>query len=194
LSRPGASARSGDGYRFLLHPSPFGEFAVIWVEEPGGVAIRRIVLPRSGSTRECGMAFPGGRCAHHRSAEALAADVARFLDGENVTFDLSRVALSSCSEFQQRVLRAEHAIPRGRVSSYGAIARHLGQPRGARAVGRALATNPFPVVVPCHRAIRGDGTLGGYQGGVEMKRALLEMEGLRISSDGRVLDAVRHYE
>lgn len=91
-----------------------------------------------------------------------------------------------CPDFQRRVLLAEHAIPRGRVSTYARIAAHLGVERGARAVGSALAANPFPILIPCHRAIRSDRTLGGYQGGLEMKRTLLEMEGLSFESSGRV--------
>jgi methylated-DNA-[protein]-cysteine S-methyltransferase len=72
------------------------------------------------------------------------------------------------------------------VSTYGRIARHLAIPGGARAVGRALARNPFPIIIPCHRAIRSDGRLGGFQGGPAMKRALLELEGVECSSTGRV--------
>jgi methylated-DNA-[protein]-cysteine S-methyltransferase len=77
------------------------------------------------------------------------------------------------------------------VSTYQRIAQYLGNPRGARAVGTALATNPFPIIIPCHRAIRSDGTLGGYQGGLPMKRVLLEMEGIRVDERGRV--AVDHF-
>ena len=115
------------------------------------------------------------------------------LRGEARDLPLESSDLGTCSVFQQRVLRAEHAIPRGSVSTYGAIAAHLGASGSARAVGRALATNPFPIIVPCHRAIRADGYLGGYQGGVEMKRALLEMEGVSLTSDGRVVGASDHY-
>jgi methylated-DNA-[protein]-cysteine S-methyltransferase len=64
----------------------------------------------------------------------------------------------------------------------------LDHPRAARAVGTALARNPFPVIIPCHRAIRGDGTLGGFGGGLKMKRALLEMEGVRFDRYGKVMD------
>ena len=68
--------------------------------------------------------------------------------------------------FQESVLRAEATeIPRGRVSTYKLIAEHVGTHNGARAVGTALARNPFPLIVPCHRAIRSDRRLGGYQGG-----------------------------
>jgi methylated-DNA-[protein]-cysteine S-methyltransferase len=79
------------------------------------------------------------------------------------------------------------------VSTYRRIAGHLGVPGGARAVGNALATNPFPIVIPCHRAIRSDGTLGGYQGGLVMKRALLEQEGVDIDERGRVLSLGLYY-
>ena len=71
--------------------------------------------------------------------------------------------------------------------TYGGLAARMGVPGGARAVGNAMAGNPFPLVVPCHRVIRGDGSLGGFGGGLKMKRALLEMEGVRFDSRGRVL-------
>jgi len=117
--------------------------------------------------------------------EALAGDLARYLRGEIVTFSLDQMVLERCGAFQQRVLRAEHAIPRGRLSSYGRIASHVGHPRAARAVGTALGTNPFPILIPCHRAVRSDGSLGGYAGGLEMKRALLALEGISLLPDGR---------
>ncbi|HUT21711.1 MAG TPA: MGMT family protein, partial [Anaerolineae bacterium] len=65
--------------------------------------------------------------------------------------------------------------------------------RAARAVGNALARNPFPLVIPCHRAIRAGGTLGGYQGGSGMKRALLEIEGVQFSGEGRVVAPRTYY-
>jgi methylated-DNA-[protein]-cysteine S-methyltransferase len=79
------------------------------------------------------------------------------------------------------------------VSTYQRIAKYLGNAKGARAVGSALAGNPFPIIIPCHRAIRSDGTLGGYQGGLEMKRRLLEMEGVMFDALGRVVAKERFY-
>ena len=78
--------------------------------------------------------------------------------------------------FQQRVWKALQAIPRGETRSYGGIARELGRPTAARAVGMAIGSNPVAVVVPCHRAIRSDGSLSGYHWGVERKKKLLEAE------------------
>jgi methylated-DNA-[protein]-cysteine S-methyltransferase len=91
------------------------------------------------------------------------------------------------SSFQKKVLQAEYGIPRGWISTYGKIANHIGNINAARAVGRALASNPFPIAIPCHRAIRKNGELGGYQGGVEMKRSLLKMEGIKFTISGRAL-------
>ena len=75
------------------------------------------------------------------------------------------------------VLRATSRIPYGRVSTYGAVAKEIGRPTAARAVGRALGSNPIPVVIPCHRVIGAAGALTGYAGGLDRKVALLELEG-----------------
>ncbi len=101
--------------------------------------------------------------------------------------------LGRCRPFQRRVLLAEHSIPRGSVSTYGRIARRIGRPGSARAVGRALSLNPFPIVIPCHRALRSDLSLGGYQGGLAMKRRLLEMEGVVFDKAGRAVGAHLHF-
>jgi AraC family transcriptional regulator of adaptative response/methylated-DNA-[protein]-cysteine methyltransferase len=79
--------------------------------------------------------------------------------------------------FQQRVWKALQQIPRGETRSYGSIAKELGRPTAARAVGMAIGSNPVAVVVPCHRAIRSDGGLSGYRWGTERKKKLLEAEG-----------------
>lgn len=79
--------------------------------------------------------------------------------------------------FQQRVWQELRKIPYGQTRSYSEIARAIGHPRAARAVARACATNPVPLVIPCHRVIREDGSLGGYGGGIARKRALLSHEG-----------------
>ncbi|WP_287906001.1 methylated-DNA--[protein]-cysteine S-methyltransferase [Chloroflexus sp.] len=83
--------------------------------------------------------------------------------------------------FQQRVWRALQAIPRGSTRTYGQLARDLGLPiTAARAVGRACATNPLAIVVPCHRALGADGKLHGFRWGIERKRALLALEGVLL--------------
>jgi len=92
------------------------------------------------------------------------------------------VDLSLVGPFQRRVLEQLRRIPRGVVRTYREVAREIGQPGATRAVGTACARNPVPLIVPCHRVVRSDGTLGGYslRGGVALKRRLLEREGVDL--------------
>lgn len=78
--------------------------------------------------------------------------------------------------FSIRVWEATRAIPAGKVTTYAALARRIAHPRAARAVGNALGANPLPILVPCHRVVRSDRTLGGFTGGIDMKIALLRHE------------------
>jgi len=171
-----------------LRNTPFGPVAVVWSPYRGRPMIRRIILSKPGSSAGllASVQFPGCRSFSCTEINTVADRIAAFLAGDDIRFPLDTVQLDICSPFQQKVLRAEHGIPRGSVSTYQRIAGHVGNVRGARAVGTALAGNPFPIIIPCHRAIRSDKTLGGYQGGLEMKRALLEMEGVRFDNSGRV--------
>lgn len=89
-----------------------------------------------------------------------------------------RVDLSGLSEFQQAVLRKTAEIPPGELRPYGWVAREIGKPGATRAVGTALNRNPVPILIPCHRVNRGDGLVGQYGFGPEMKRRLLVHEGL----------------
>jgi methylated-DNA-[protein]-cysteine S-methyltransferase len=161
---------------------------VLWSVRDGEAGIDRIVLSRPEEAADRFVDRLGSSVAEARSPliDALLVRIDAFFNGEAVRFPLAGVRLGNCSAFQRRVLLAEYTVPRGKVTTYGLLAEHLGQPRAARAVGTALARNPFPIVIPCHRAIRSDGTLGGFQGGVEMKRALLEMEGVAFRDAGHV--------
>ncbi|WP_292518369.1 methylated-DNA--[protein]-cysteine S-methyltransferase [Methanoculleus sp.] len=166
----------------------FGPVRLIWVRPDTGPKVREIILPgdpRAGAVMVGGMAsIPEPR---DDSIRTLIAGLQSFLRGHDVRFDIGLIDLDRCPPFQRRVLLAEYGIPRGYVSTYGRIARHIGNPGAARAVGSALARNPFPLVIPCHRALRSDGRLGGFQAGLGMKRRLLEMEGIRFREDGQVL-------
>lgn len=190
---PSDASRDRGSPGFALVPTPFGTMGIVWWPSAHGPRVAQTFLPRPGRStdRAVRAAFPGARAATCPAITRLGRQLQLFLSGEPIAFALDRVALERCGAFQRSVLLAEHAIPRGRVSTYGRIAARLGCPGGARAVGRALALNPFPIVIPCHRAVRTDGDLGGYQGGPAMKRALLEMEGIAFTAAGRVrLDPV----
>ncbi len=115
--------------------------------------------------------------ANKEARQHLAAAVRQLRDyfvGRRSTFDLPLDLTGT--PYQQRVWRALQHVPFGRTLSYGELATRLGTPRSARAVGRACATNPVPVVVPCHRVVGGDGALHGYDGGLWRKQRLLELE------------------
>ena len=98
-----------------------------------------------------------------------------YFAGTRTRFDLP-LDRSLSHGFRRLVQEHLPEIGYGRTESYGAVARSVGRPQAVRAVGTACATNPLPVVVPCHRVLRGDGGLGGYVGGLEAKTALLELE------------------
>jgi len=137
--------------------------------------------------------YPNSQASSCAEIDDVPTAIKGVLEGEEIEFSLDVAELGLCTEFQQLVLRAEHRIPRGSISTYQLIAEYLGKKNGARAVGNALANNPFPLIVPCHRAVRSDRHLGGYQGGVEMKRALLEKEGIPFGDAGRIASAQFHY-
>ena len=119
--------------------------------------------------------YPGFRLSDDsgRNREA-ALQVARYLGGERMSFDLLLDLRGSA--FRRRVLRAVGMIPYGRTASYGEIARRAGCPGGARAVGQAVSANPLPLVIPCHRVVGANGSLVGFGLGLEMKRTLLDLE------------------
>ena len=100
-----------------------------------------------------------------------------YLAGTTRTFALS-LDFGSQPRFRQKVLNLLQRIPYGRVRSYGWIARKLGNPSAMRAVGGACGANPVPLLVPCHRVVAADGSLGGFSGGLKIKKRLLRLEGL----------------
>jgi methylated-DNA-[protein]-cysteine S-methyltransferase len=182
--------------RKIIKSTPFGSVAVIWAGANDNPRIVRILLSKPGVSAEdqvCEL-YPNSQASSCAEIEDTATAIKGFLEGEAIEFSLDVADLSLCSKFQQLVLRAEHRIPRGSISTYQLIAKYLGKRNAARAVGNALANNPFPLIVPCHRAIRSDRHLGGYQGGFEMKRALLEKEGITFDDAGRVACPQFHYE
>lgn len=90
------------------------------------------------------------------------------------------VDLRAGTPFQRAVWRVLQTIPHGQTRCYGWVARQLGRPAAARAVGAACGANPVPILVPCHRVVASNGTLGGFSGGLALKRRLLALEGVRL--------------
>lgn len=117
-----------------------------------------------------------------QSREALAPyrqELKDYFDGRRRRFDLV-LDLTGTTAFQRSVLMAIRSIPAGAVQTYRQVAQSIRKPQAARAVGQALGSNPLPIVLPCHRVIASDGTLGGYAGGLDIKRKLLKLEGAQL--------------
>jgi len=112
----------------------------------------------------------------HPVLRQAVAQLVEYFAGERSTFDLP-LDLQGGTPFQQSVWDALLRIPRGGTTSYAELARRLGKPQAARAIGAAVGRNPVSIVVPCHRVLGTDGTLTGYAGGLERKTALLQLEG-----------------
>ncbi len=108
----------------------------------------------------------------------VVSQVLDYLEGRRKSFAFE-YDLRSLTPFQRNVLTTVQEVPRGEYLTYGELARRIGKPGAARAVGQALGSNPIPVLIPCHRVLASDGSLGGYsgRGGVRTKEALLRLEG-----------------
>ena len=110
-----------------------------------------------------------------------------YFAGKRVTFDLP-LDDGGFTRFERDVYQKVAGIPSGRVMTYGEVAAAIGRPRAARGVGSAMAANPLPIIIPCHRVVGGSGALTGYSapGGVKTKQELLVMEGVGVAGNGRV--------
>jgi methylated-DNA-[protein]-cysteine S-methyltransferase len=120
-------------------------------------------------------ALGGSVTLRARSGLVSARQIAEYLAGKRRRFDLP-IDYSLADRFALRVLRALAEIGYGETTSYGALATRAGSPGAARAVGAVMRKNPLPLIVPCHRVLAAGGALGGFTGGLEIKRQLLELE------------------
>jgi O-6-methylguanine DNA methyltransferase len=168
---------------FVLFDTAIGRCGIAWGER--GVA--GVQLPEAGEAETRARMlhrFPAaGEAAPPPEVRRAIERMTALLRGE--ASDLSTIALDmdGVPEFHRRVYDAAQAIPPGETLSYGDIARRVGAPGAARAVGQALGRNPFPIVVPCHRVLAAGGKIGGFsaQGGVATKRRMLAIEGARLN-------------
>ncbi len=103
-------------------------------------------------------------------------ELGEYFEGKRREFEMP-IDLRGASDFQRRVLRATSRIPFGECARYADVARRIGRPNAQRAVGNALGKNPIAIVIPCHRVIASNGRIGGYTGGLDIKRTLMKIEG-----------------
>ena len=166
---------------YAHHATPLGRLLLVGERTPaGGTVLTGCYLP--GHRRGPGIdpAWAEDPAAFAEIGAALAAELA----GQSGALDAVAVAFRGGTAFQRRVWEELRTIPRGATVTYGELAARIGMPGAARAVGAAVARNPVSVVVPCHRVVGADGSLTGYAGGVERKRALLAIEGALSPAGG----------
>ena len=147
-----------------------GGWLRVWASEEGVVEVE---WPRE---EEPGADESGGTAAARKLARQGVKQTREYLAGQRQEFTVP-VDWRGQTAFTRQVLEACARVPYGETVSYGELARQIGSPKAARAVGQALGRNPVPLIVPCHRVIAGGGGLGGFGGGLAMKRRLLELEG-----------------
>jgi AraC family transcriptional regulator of adaptative response/methylated-DNA-[protein]-cysteine methyltransferase len=172
---PAAYRRGGRDERvtFTTATSPLGRLLVASTER----GVCRVSLGEDDAQLERMLRAELPAAELRRDDDALAdrvTAIVEYLRGDEPHLDLPVDVRATA--FQRRVWQALREIPYGSTRSYAEVARAIGAPTAVRAVARACATNPVPLVIPCHRVVRGDGTLGGYRLGGERKRKLLEME------------------
>ena len=153
-----------------------------------------IVVARGGKvieldiSKQSGPEIKKGLLARHpdgvesdKSFRTLHLLLDRYLRGQKVDFEVE-VDISGESEFTKRVLGELPAVPYGQLTSYGRLAKKLGNAHAPRAVGQAVGRNPIPIIIPCHRVVKEDGTIGGFSMGLKIKERLLALEGVRLHS------------
>ncbi|HEX9016970.1 MAG TPA: methylated-DNA--[protein]-cysteine S-methyltransferase [Chloroflexota bacterium] len=148
-----------------------------------GLAGLTLPSPEEGSALETiQRAHPGGVRVDPGRWLELREKLLSYLDGEVADFSGVPLDLPPGPPFWRRVWDACARIPYGETRTYAELACEVGSPRGFRAVGRAMAANPIPIVIPCHRVVGSDGGLVGFAGGLDQKRRLLRMEAERVAS------------
>ena len=170
------------GYRVVDSPvgplwiavGPKGVLGIHYGAEPSHVELARIVRR-----------YGPGVLPDPRRADVVARQLDQYFEGKRRAFDVP-VDLSTLTDFQQRILGATARVGYGDVATYATVAARAGIPKAFRAAGAALGSNPVPIVVPCHRVLASDGSLGGYGGGLEAKRRLLQLERGSVPAGGWV--------
>ena len=170
---------------FKLVKTPIGKCTIVYEEERKGSKVNHIFLPDESIISRLSEMYSNITEGTNKQISNLENAILDYFAGAKKRIPMNLLDTSLCYPFQLKVLKTERTIPYGKTASYGWVAKQIGT-NAYRAVGNALARNPFPIVIPCHRAVRSDRTLGGFQGGLDMKRKLLEMEGVEFDSKGRL--------
>lgn len=168
------SPRSQPAIVYTYFPSPLGGLGIAATSR--GICRISWGHSRASSFRRWIEKRHGGRVVR-RDPDffPLIAALRKYFSGRPVRFE-AKLDLGGGTPFQRSVWEALRRIPHGTTRSYGAVARALGRPKSSRAVGSACGSNPVPILIPCHRVVRTGGELGGFGGGIGLKKRLLSIE------------------
>lgn len=176
------------GVLFTLFDTAIGRCGIAW----RGEAITGLVLPGPDEVSLAGrLAIPSGgtppAAMPPASVAAIIRQIQEHLEGRLQDFSGVPLDLDRVTPFRRTVYEAARHVPSGQVITYGELARRIGRPVGARAVGGALGKNPVAILVPCHRIVGADGSLTGFSapGGTGLKQRLLEIEGTPPGAAGK---------
>ena len=184
-----AANGAGDIEQYCVFDTALGRMGIAW----STLGLTRLSLPERD---ECALAARLG--ADFRApasvlpdwVASLVAALKRYAEGSHEDFDGVPLDLDGVGEFRRRIYEATRQVGFGEVVSYGELARRLDEPGAARAVGQAMAQNPLPVVIPCHRVVGSSGKPGGFSahGGLSAKERLLALEGRTLAAPAPLLD------
>ena len=175
-------ARTDFRQRYCVFDTPIGACGIAWSEH----GLTRLQLPASSrSATEKRLARSAQPDAPPPRIAEVIDEVQRYLTGTKVEFSSVALDLPDVVPFHSKVYDAARSVGWGRTASYGDLARQIGAPGEAREVGQALARNPIPIIIPCHRILTSDGKIGGFSayGGTTTKERLLSLEGVRVGVD-----------
>jgi len=171
----------------IIFQTPLGSGAIIYRENP--FVIIKILLPRKNRKEmikdiaaEWRASASNNPANSHPNAAALADTISDYFKGIlkcNIRIPHEWMDMENFRELEKAVLRATADIPYGSLRTYKEIAETVGHPGAARFVGNTIAQNPFPIIIPCHRVVRSDGTIGKFGGGTDMKEWLIALESLQ---------------
>lgn len=158
-----------------IFPTRFGDAAILYRENP--FLMTETLLPcsdRESLMKRIGKNFssPGSRV----EAAIVSELILSYFSGKPIKIPWTWMDMSGLTDLQRAVLSKTAEIPYGQVRTYKDIAESIGRPRACRFVGNTLAKNPFPVLIPCHRVIRSDGSVGKFGGGTELKEKMIRLE------------------
>lgn len=180
-----ASAVSSDELSALVINTAIGPIGIV-ESNRGLVAVRIGYRTKSDVRQNLGGVFS----VRWQTSSPLAERIEDFADGKpddfaDVVLDTSHATGGEWTSFRDDVTRACRRVPYGQASCYSELARWAGSPKAARAVGMVMARNPYPIIVPCHRILRSDGSIGGFSSphGIQFKRRLLQLEGAPAIGD-----------